>query len=654
MKVSPLIFLLYSTLFFGCKKFVETPKETCFIPFVDFVAYHVDPNSLEVTFSSVTSYNGTITSHKWDFGDGTTFNGETPPPHKYPPSTTASKTYNIKYTVANECGEAYWTKEITVSACLPDVKFTYTFLNDSTIEITNHTSSASTPTYIWDFGDGSSSVSTAGTLTKTYAQDKAYTISLKASNACGDNFYSSPVTICRKPLATQNITQSGCGTVTINASSSKNGAKFQWNFGNGVILPAQPGTSSTITYTYPTSGAYNITLLVLNQSGCDSAKTSSAVTVSSTTITPNNQWSYTSDDLDFNFSRATVTNATTYSWNFGDGTTAQIQNPGNKTYVNPGTYTITLAAGNGCTSHNFTASINVPFFNSLGQAPNTGMQQVIAASPQQIWFLGTNGKLYSTDTAGRWSAAINLPSSLSFNADTRLFRDANNNLWVYGKNEVAKLNTSSNTWTTYFNALGWEKNITILSIAVDYYGNLWTVADRQIRRNSTVISSGNNQYSSIGFAPANGRVWVTASNRSALYYASVNGGPLNTINLSQIAGGAEEVVIHPDGNLYVITGNGFIKVNTTGTYLGSYSAANTGGLLSSAPQTLKFDNEGNIWVVQAGRLLKIPINSPSASKNYSFTPELTSISSVDVLNVSGTDNDLLLSKTSGNVAIRIK
>src|SRR4051812_8513502 len=131
MKVRVLIFLLYSTLFFGCKKFVETPKETCFIPYVDFVAYHVDPNSLEVTFNAVTSYNGTITSHKWDFGDGTGFNGETPAAHKYPPSSAGSKTYRIKYTVGNGCGEAFWSKDITISACLPDAKFSYTFLNDS-------------------------------------------------------------------------------------------------------------------------------------------------------------------------------------------------------------------------------------------------------------------------------------------------------------------------------------------------------------------------------------------------------------------------------------------------------------------------------------------------------------------------------------------
>src|SRR6476469_3907828 len=123
MKVRLLIFLLYSTLFFGCKKFVETPKETCFIPYVDFVAYHVDPASLEVSFTSITSYNGTITSHKWDFGDGTSFDGEKPPPHQYLNGTSAGATYRIKYTVTNDCGQAFWTRDVTISRCLPDPKF---------------------------------------------------------------------------------------------------------------------------------------------------------------------------------------------------------------------------------------------------------------------------------------------------------------------------------------------------------------------------------------------------------------------------------------------------------------------------------------------------------------------------------------------------
>src|SRR5947209_2999772 len=97
---------LFFSLLTGCKKFTEAPKKQCFLPYVDFVAQHVNTSTLEVTFTAVTSFDGTITSYQWDFGDGTTFTGQTPPAHKYPPPSgaNASSKYRVKLTVANDCG----------------------------------------------------------------------------------------------------------------------------------------------------------------------------------------------------------------------------------------------------------------------------------------------------------------------------------------------------------------------------------------------------------------------------------------------------------------------------------------------------------------------------------------------------------------------
>src|SRR5215203_6646910 len=657
MKVRLLIFLLYSTLFFGCKKFVETPKETCFIPYVDFVAYNVNPATLEVSFSSITSYNGVITSHLWDFGDGTTFSGDTPPPHKYPPqnSSTTSNSYRIKYTVKNECGDAYWTNDVKISRCLADVKFTYTLINDSTVQFTNGTTSGSPVTYEWNFGDGSKSTSAATTVTKVYKFDGKYPVTLKATNACGDNFFIATVPVCTKPVPLQTVTVSGCATVNINASATRNGEFYQWDFGNGTVLPATPSPSSTISYTYPKSGSYTIKLKVINKNNCDSATVSTPVTIQFLSVVPNNNWTYTSDDLEFNFSRETVVNATEYKWDFGDGTTSNLQNPGVKTFTNPGVYNLTLTATNACAEHKFTTSINVPFYKAIKNTPNVGLQQVIALTPQLIYFLSTNGKLYKTDTAGNWSAPINLPSSLTFNSDTRLFRDINNNLWIYGRNEVAKFNPATSTWTSSFASTGYDRNTTIDGITIDNSGNLWTIADGGIRRNSTrITTSGNNQFSSIAFAPQTSRIWVTASNRSTLYYINANSTLLNTVNTAGIAGGAGNIQVSANGEIYLSTGQGIVRVNSSGTFISSYTASNTNGLLTGAPKEFHFDGEGNIWVLYGGRLLKIPINTPANAKNYSYTADLNNISSFDVLNVTNSDKDILLAKTTGNAAIQIK
>lgn len=58
-----------------------------------------------------------------------------------------------------------------------------------------------------------------------------------------------------------------------------------------------------------------------------------------------------------NFTNAS-TNATTYSWNFGDGNTSTAQNPSN-TYISNGTYTVTLTAINGACTNVTSRQINV-------------------------------------------------------------------------------------------------------------------------------------------------------------------------------------------------------------------------------------------------------------------------------------------------------
>ena len=635
---------------------MEAPKEACFIPYVDFVAYNVNPNTLEVSFTAITSYNGVITSHHWDFGDGTSYNGEIPPPHKYPPqsSSTSTDAYTIKYTVTNDCGEAYWTHDVKIGKCLPNVNVSYILLNDSTVQFKNATTSPTPVTYEWNFGDGTTSTSGETTITKTYAFNGKYTVTLKATNACGDNFFIVTVPVCSKPVPSQKIALSGCSTVLVDASATKNGELYQWDFGDGTILPASPTESSTISYTYASNGKYNVKLKVINKNACDSATITTPVTIESTGIVPNDNWNYSSDDLEFNFSPAAVAGATSYLWDFGDGTTSTQQNPGKKVYANPGVYHLTLTASNSCGEYKFNTIINAPSYKNIKGAPNTGFRDIVVFSAQQIYYLGSNGKLYRTDTAGNWSDAIDLPSSLHFDNNTKLYKDINNELWIYGRGEAARFNAANLSWSSFFAVTDYKHNETIDGIAVDNTGALWTVAGKEVRRNNIRIESrGNKQFSSIAFASATGRVWITASNQNDLFYVNTNSAEIQTLNGAAIRNGADQIKIHPNGDIYFATNTGIVRVSSSGSFISSYTAMNTNGLLSGAPVKFDFDNKGNIWAVYAGRLLKIPIDG-GASKNYSFTPDLLNVSSVGVLNLTDADTDILLAKTTANGVIQIK
>jgi PKD repeat protein len=650
-----LLFFLFFLILTGCKKFVETPQKKCFIPFVDFVAQHVNPSTLEVSFTPVTTFNGTITSYKWDFGDGTTFDGPSPPAHKYPaPTANNGAHYKVKLTVANECGESFWTQDVAVSSCLPDTKFSFRFVNDSTVEFTNQTKTEATTSYSWNFGDGSSGANSETTFTHIYKSDHPYVVSLKATNSCGDNNYTDTISVCRKPVASQTITITTCGVVNINASASTNGAKYQWDFGNGTVLPATPSTSSTISYTYPNSGTYTIKLKVLNTSACDSAIVTNNVSISAaSSLGGNNNWSYTSDDLDFNFTRASVTNATSYKWNFGDGATATVQNPSH-TYANPGNYTITLSALNSCgASYEFSVPVNVPYYKALNNTPATGFQQVLAFSSSLIYFLGTDAKLYKTDTAGNWSSPINLPSGLSFNNETKLYKDLNDNLWIYGKKEVARLNTNGTSWTSYFSTTGFSNTVTINSVAVDSNNMLWTIGDGKLRKGTTSINSGV-LFSSLAYAPNTGRVWLTSLSTNNLYYVNQGSTQINMVNTSGISNGTDDIKLNAAGEIFVTTGTGILRAGSSGNTISNYNSGNTGGLINGRPSTFDFDVQGNLWILLSGQLYKLPIANSSNTKKYSFNADLGSLSSISVLNLSTSDSDILLAKTSGNAAIKIR
>ncbi|HWI92278.1 MAG TPA: PKD domain-containing protein [Flavisolibacter sp.] len=650
-----LLFFLFFLILTGCKKLVEAPEKKCFIPYVDFVAQHVNPSTLEVNFTPVTTFNGTISSYKWDFGDGTTFNGPNPPAHKYPaPTANNNGHYNVKLTVANECGEGFWTQDVTVSSCLPDTKFSFRYINDSTVEFTNQTKTQGSTSYLWNFGDGTIGANNEATFNHVYKSDHPFVVSLKATNSCGENNYTDTIAVCRKPVASQTVTINACGVVNINASASLNGLKYQWNFGNGTILPASPSSSPTISYTYPNGGNYTIKLTVFNASGCDSATASNNVSIAAaSSLGGNSDWSFTSDDLDFNFTRAEVSNATSYKWNFGDGVTVNTQNA-THTYVNPGSYTITLSALNNCgATYEFSIPLNVPFYNELKNTPSTGFQQVLAFSPSLIYFLGTNGKVYKTDTAGNWSSPINLPSGLAFNSETKLYKDVNDNLWIYGKKEVAKLNSNGTSWTSYFSSTGFANSTTINSIAIDNNDVLWTIGDGKLRKDKSSISSPVN-FSSLAYAPTTGKIWLTSLNSNNLYYVNQNSSQVNTVNTSGISNGSDDIKINSTGEIFVTSGTGILRVNSSGSTIANYNSGNTNGLLNGRPSTFDFDAQGNLWVVLSGELYKLSLANSGNIKKYSFNSDLSSLASISVLSLSTSDTDILLAKTSGNAAIKIR
>jgi len=305
------------------------------------------------------------TSWLWDFGDGTTSTLENPT-HIY----TASGNYTIILTVTTGVGcngTVTLPGYITIDP-IPVPAFTVNVpvgCSPHTTFFTNTSTNATT--YLWSFGDGATS--TDQVPFHTFADTGVYTVTLTAysANGCSASVtHTAAVTVKSITASLTGTPRVGCAplTVAFTGSATPAGVTWNWNFGDG-----NTGTGQTTSHTYNAIGNYIVSLVVTSALGCVDTITrnnfirvvddSTAYTVPDTILvcTPPGTVSFTDPTIGSN----------SWLWNFGDGTTATVRNPGH-TYLTPGIYTVTLTTGmaGGCTQvFNPFAIVNVQPFLTL-------------------------------------------------------------------------------------------------------------------------------------------------------------------------------------------------------------------------------------------------------------------------------------------------
>jgi PKD repeat protein len=133
-------------------------------------------SGLTATFTdSSTDSGGSIGTHSWDFGDGTT-SAATNPSHTY----ATANTYTVKETVAdsvNTAATSTKTASVTVASAggTPTANFSYV-TNGLVATFTDSSTDAggTIGTHSWDFGDGTTSAAT--NPSHTYATANTYTV----------------------------------------------------------------------------------------------------------------------------------------------------------------------------------------------------------------------------------------------------------------------------------------------------------------------------------------------------------------------------------------------------------------------------------------------------------------------------------------------
>lgn len=226
------------------------------------------PYTAIFTNTSTNTGTGATTSYHWDFGDGTFYNGVTPPsipPKGFPSASTYTVTLTM--TDTNACnGPSVISKvvdfniqNVTAAFSMPD-----SICMPAFVSFTDQSTNATT--WSWNFGDGNTSTQT--NPTNTYAAPGTYTINLVAGNpnSCNKTSLSTKViTVLASPTADFNWAPNPPvpNTANIFTNMSTNATSYLWDFGDGVT-----STLKDDVHIYQKDGYYTVCLTAKNDVGC--------------------------------------------------------------------------------------------------------------------------------------------------------------------------------------------------------------------------------------------------------------------------------------------------------------------------------------------------------------------------------------------------
>jgi gliding motility-associated-like protein len=304
-------------------------------------------NNFVFTNNSTDAY-GSLT-YLWKFGDGATTTTAAPT-HSY----AVQGVYTVTLIATSSKGCIDSVKKIMSVFNRPIAGFT---VNDSTQCLTanqfifTNTTNPIMPgiNFLWDFGDGNTS--TAINPSNSYLTKGSYFVKLKTitSQNCNDSF-SKTVTAFESPkpgFSINDTAQCLVGNVFnfTNSSTISSGTfNNNWKVGNGNSF-----TTTDVSYSYPASGKFTVTLITTSNNNCiDSVSHDAYIDAGPTARFSVTDSSQCLNGNSFQFSNSTIVPGGTvisgYLWSFGDGNTSTASIPSPVTYAAPDTFTVKLLA----------------------------------------------------------------------------------------------------------------------------------------------------------------------------------------------------------------------------------------------------------------------------------------------------------------------
>ncbi len=360
------------------------------------------PNAICLVNSTTLTYVGSASAaanYVWNFGGGNVLSGSGQGPYNISYNTSGSYTVTLSVTELG-CTSNPASTSITVYGT-PSSSF---LMSDDTIcageiiTIQYNGSSASTSNYIWNTGSGIIVSGTGqGPVSVQINTPGLNTISLVVSeNGCVSNTTNHSILVNALPIVSINAQpHSACDSLTTTFTTTTPGLSYFWSLGDG-----ETEIATTFQHFY-SSGLYDVSLTVIDNNNC--AATLTIVGYIIVLPTPIAAFTYNpTTDSAIDLSGGTIyfsnhsTNATSYSWNFGDGGSSSLTNP-YYVYNDTGSFEVLMYAINelGCydsaTAGYFIIKPNPDFFIPNTFTPNNdGTNDVFKVYGSRVFNLEIN------------------------------------------------------------------------------------------------------------------------------------------------------------------------------------------------------------------------------------------------------------------------
>ncbi len=305
---------------------------------------------LQVQFTNTSTYYSSVV---WDFGPGGSATIDNPVHFFNTPGTHTAK---LIITSPGGCKDSA-TKTITVYDTAGSV-ITYPPLSGCNPLPASFTTFSPGPmsSYIWDFGDGTSVVTTVPFVSHVYSSFGSFLPKVIQQDPSGCLI---PVTgvdtvkvigVTAKFGLDKNVL-CDFGTVNFIDSTTFNDPviNMNWSFGDGGT-----STQQNPSHDYLSTGIYDVSLMVESQNGCrDTATILNALKVVNSPvigISGDSVICAFSSLLQSGIFLQTDTAAVSWTWNFPNGNTSSSQNPDPQIYSSAGNFVVTAIATNssGC------------------------------------------------------------------------------------------------------------------------------------------------------------------------------------------------------------------------------------------------------------------------------------------------------------------